>query len=54
MNKDYNPTPVYNRKYAREVIRAQIIKTYGYHDVSGLMSERFKSMRGHFTKGDKS
>ena len=41
---DYNPTPVYNRKYARGVIRAQIIKRNGYHNVSKIMSESFKKM----------
>ena len=44
-SKDYNPTPVYNRKYARGVIRAQVIKNKGYHDVSATMSEKFKNMR---------
>lgn len=43
---DYNPTPVYNRKYARNVIRAQILKVHGQHNVSELMARRFKQMRG--------
>lgn len=50
MTKDrnnYNPTPVYNRKYAREVIRAQIIKANGYHNVSEIMSRTFKEIRAN-------
>lgn len=43
--EDYNPTPVYNRKYARNVIRAQILKTRGQHNVSALMSDTFRDMR---------
>lgn len=42
---NYNPTPVYNRKYARGVIRTQIIKRNGYHNVSESMSRTFKEMR---------
>lgn len=45
MRKDYNPIPVYNRKYARNIIRAQIIKRNGYHNVSESMSRTFKEMR---------
>ena len=45
MNKDYNPTPVYNRKYARSIIRAQVLKKNGYHNVSKSMSLMFKMMR---------
>ena len=44
MRKDYNPIPVYNRKYARNIIRAQIIKRNGYHNVSESMSRTFKEM----------
>lgn len=43
--ENYNPTPVYNRKYARNVIRAQILKTRGQHNVSALMSNAFRNMR---------
>ena len=48
MRKDYSPTPVYNRKYARGVIRAQIIKRNGYHNVSELMSQTFKEIRNNW------
>ena len=48
MRKDYSPTPVYNRKYARAVIRAQIIKRYGYHNVSANMSQTFKEIRNNW------
>lgn len=41
---NYNPIPVYNRKWARNVIRNQIIKRNGYHNVSKAMSDMFKSM----------
>lgn len=43
--KSYAPTPVYNRKYARNVIRSQIIRSNGYHNVSEIMSRTFKEMR---------
>lgn len=43
--KDYNPTPVYNRKWARTVLRNQIINRYGYHKVNTIMSEAFKRIR---------
>ena len=42
---NYNPTPVYNRRYARGIIRAQIIKNHGMHNVSAIMSDMFKRMR---------
>jgi hypothetical protein len=42
--KNYNPTPVYNRRWARIVLRNQIIKRNGYHNVSKAMSDMFKSM----------
>ena len=41
---DYNPTPVYNRKWARTVIRNQIIRRNGYHNVSEVMSDIFRKM----------
>ena len=47
MNKEYNPTPVYNRKFMRGVIRAQVIRNNGYHNVSATMSHMFKRMRNH-------
>lgn len=43
--KDYNPTPVYNRKWARTVLRNQIINRYGYHRVNKIMSEAFRRIR---------
>ncbi len=45
---NYNPTPVYNRRYARGIIRAQIIKRNGYHNVSETMAETFRGMRSRF------
>lgn len=48
--KNYNPTPVYNRKYARGVIRAQVIKRNGYHNVSANMSQTFKEMRDRWNR----
>ena len=47
---NYNPEPVYNRKYARGVIRAQVIKRNGYHNVSANMSQTFKEMRDRWNK----
>jgi hypothetical protein len=43
---DYNPIPVYNRKWARTVLRNQVIKRNGYHNVSAAMSKAFKAMHG--------
>ena len=51
MTKNYNPIPVYNRKYARNVIRAQIIRTRGHHNVSEIMSRTFKEMREKAAEG---
>jgi hypothetical protein len=45
--KNYNPTPVYNRRWARIVLRNQMIKRNGYHNVSELMAKEFKRMHNH-------
>ena len=44
---NYNPTPVYNRRWARMVLRNQMIKRNGYHNVSELMSREFARMHKH-------
>lgn len=43
--KVYNPTPIYNRKLLRSVIRANVQKRVGYHKVSKTMAEYFKRTR---------
>jgi len=42
----YNPRPVYDRKLARAVIRAQVIKKFGFHNVSKTMAQNFKRIYG--------
>lgn len=43
--KVYSPTPVYNRKLLRSVIRASIQKRVGQHKVSETMAEYFRRTR---------
>lgn len=43
--KKYNPTPVYNRKMLRSVIRNEVSKKFGNHKVSEVMSANFKRIR---------
>ena len=45
-NGEYSPTPVYNRRLMRNIIRNQVIKQNGYHKVNGYMSEVFKELKG--------
>lgn len=44
-NGEYTPNMVYNRKLNRGIIRAQVIKNNGYHNVSKIMSDTFKKMK---------
>ena len=41
----YNPVPHWDRKLVRSVIRNQVIKQGGYHNVSERMSAVFKQMQ---------
>lgn len=43
--KTYNPKAVYNRKLVRSIIRKNVEKKYGNHNVSEVMSENFKRLR---------
>lgn len=43
--KKYNPTPVYNRRLARSIIRNGVAKKFGNHKVSKIMSANFKRIR---------
>lgn len=43
--KKYKPTPVYNRKLARSIIRHEVSKKFGNHKVSKVMSANFKRIR---------
>lgn len=43
--KVYNPTPVYNRKLLRSVIRAKCIEKFGFHNVSRNMAINFEKIR---------
>ena len=43
--KVYNPTPVYNRKLLRSVIRARVQKQFGNHNVSRNMAANFEKIR---------
>lgn len=36
-DKEYKPVPVWDRKLMRSVIRSQIIKKDGYHNVSAKL-----------------
>lgn len=42
----YNPRPVYDRKLARAVIRGQVVKQFGNHNVSRTMAQNFKKIYG--------
>lgn len=43
--KQYQPTQVWDRKLMRSVIRSQIIKKDGYHNVSAKMSYIFRQLQ---------
>ena len=43
--KVYTINPVWDRKIMRNIIRSQIIKKDGYHNVNQKMSAVFKSMQ---------
>lgn len=43
--KEYSPTPIYNRKALREIIRNRAINVKGYHNVSAYTSKAFKEIR---------
>ena len=43
--KVYEPMPIFNRKLTRGIIRSQIIKKYGQHNVSAQMANTYKMMR---------
>ena len=43
--KVYRPTPVYNRKLMRSVIRAGVQKQFGQHNVSQNMAANFERIR---------
>lgn len=43
--KKYEPTPVYNRKAMRNVIRAQAKKKLGSHGVSSMVHDVFHKIR---------
>lgn len=43
--KNYQPVQVWDRKLVRSVIRNQIIKKDGYHNVSAKMSYIFKQLQ---------
>ena len=43
--KVYSPRPVYNRKLVRSVIRADVQRKYGNHDVSHNMVVEFEKLR---------
>lgn len=45
MNKEYNPTPIYNRKLLRNIIRERAIALNGYHHLSGLVNRGFKEVK---------
>jgi hypothetical protein len=45
--KVYNPRPVYNRKLLRSVIRTDVQKQFGQHNVSRNMAVNFEKI----TKG---
>ena len=48
--KLYNPTPVYNRKMLRNIIRERAIEVNGYHNVSKYVNEAFKEVRNNMLK----
>lgn len=41
---NYNPTPIYNRKMLRNIIRERAIALKGYHRVNDYMSAAFKEI----------
>lgn len=45
-NVEYEPTPIYDRKLLRSMLRASAIRRNGYHNVNGTMSAAFKKLRG--------
>lgn len=46
-NKDYNPTPVYNRRMVRTIMRHTAIRFGGYHNVSKRMHNSFDINHKH-------
>ena len=44
-DKEYNPIPVWDRKLMRSVIRNQIIKKDGYHNVSVKLHYIWKQLQ---------
>lgn len=46
-NKDYNPTPVYDRKMVRAIMKKSIVKANGQHKVSRLMHLNFAKLHKH-------
>ena len=44
-DKEYKPVPVWDRKLMRSIIRNQVIKKDGYHNVSAKMSYIFKTLQ---------
>ena len=52
-NSDYRPTPVYDRKMLRGMIRTRTIQLKGYHNVSALMSESFKIIRNRMIEEER-
>ena len=43
--KEYLPIPYWNRKLMRSVIRSQIIRQDGYHNVNKKLHHIFKTMQ---------
>ena len=41
----YNPTPIYNRKLLRNIIRERVVALHGYHNVSALVHRGFEDLR---------
>lgn len=48
--KVYEPTPIYNRKFIRNILRKMSIQKNGYHNVSKYMSNAFKRFQ-EYRKG---
>ena len=45
-NGEYSPAPVYDRKLIRSILKHQIVKKNGQHNVNGYMSAAFKELKG--------
>lgn len=46
----YNPTPIYNRKMLRNIIRNRALEVKGRHNVSAYVREAFKEVRDNINK----